>query len=65
MKENADDLVAELSKRGFSPVVLRETIQGKERYRVLAAAGLEPEPAKAVLKKLADQGFRGFVVADK
>ena len=65
MKENADDLVSELSKRGFAPVVVHETVQGKDRYRVLAGTGLDTEAAKATLKKLSEEGFRGFVVADK
>jgi cell division septation protein DedD len=65
MKENADDLLAELAKRGFPAVVVRETIQGKDRYRVLAATGLDADAAKATLKKLSDAGFRGFLVQDK
>ena len=65
MKENADDLVSELSKRGFAPAVVRESVQGKDRYRVLAGTGLEAEAAKAVLKKLSDEGFRGFIVTDR
>ena len=65
MKENADDLVSELARRGFAPAVVRVTVQGKDRYRVLAGTGLETEAAKATLKKLSDEGFRGFVVADK
>ena len=65
MKENADDLVSELARRGFAPVVVRVTVEGKDRYRVLAGTGLETEAAKATLKKLSDEGFRGFVVADK
>jgi hypothetical protein len=46
-------------------VVVRVTVEGKDRYRVLAGTGLETEAAKATLKKLSDEGFRGFVVADK
>ena len=65
MKENADDLVTELTKRGFAPVVLHEATQGKDRYRVLAGAGLETEAAKSILRKLSDAGFGGFIVADK
>ncbi len=65
MKENADDLLSELSRRGFAPVVVRETVLGKDRYRVLAGTGLEAEAARAILKRLSDEGFRGFVVADK
>ena len=65
MKENSDDLVAELTKRGFTPVVVEESAQGKHRFRVLAAAGLPPDQAKAVLLKLSQAGFSGFLVTDK
>jgi cell division septation protein DedD len=65
MKENTDDLVSELSKRGFAPTVLHETVQGKDRYRVLAGTGLEAEGARALLKKLSDAGFSGFIVTDR
>jgi hypothetical protein len=65
MKENADDLLSELTKRGFPAVVVLETIQGKDRYRVLAATGLDGDAAKAIVKRLSDAGFRGFLVQDK
>jgi acylphosphatase len=65
MKENADDLVSELSRRGFSAVVVHDVTQGKDRYRVLAAQGLGMEAAKAVLQKLSDSGFRGYLVQEK
>jgi cell division septation protein DedD len=65
MKENADDLVSELNKRGFSPVVVHETAQGKDRYRVLAGTGLELEAAKIMLKRLSDAGYRGFLIQMK
>ena len=65
MKENADDLVAELTKRGFTPVVIHDTPQGKERFRVLAGAGLGAEEARAVMARLSQAGFSGFLVSDK
>jgi cell division septation protein DedD len=65
MSENADDLVSELARRGFASSVVREMVRGGDRFRVLAGSGLEAEAAKAVLKKLSDEGFRGFIVADK
>jgi cell division septation protein DedD len=65
MKENADDLVSELSKRGFTPVVVGETVQGRDRFRVLAGTDLEAEAAKALLKNLSEQGFGGFIVSDR
>jgi cell division septation protein DedD len=65
MKENADDLMAELTKRGLTPVLRQETVQGKELYRVLAATGLDSDAAKAVLARLNQAGFTGFVVTEK
>lgn len=65
MKENADDLLSELAKRGFAPVVVRDRVQGRDRYRVLAGAGLEADAAKAVLEKLSAEGFSGFIVTEK
>jgi cell division septation protein DedD len=65
MRENADDLVAELSKRGFSPVARQETISGKVHYRILAGAGLTAEQAHAVLDRLTSAGFTGFLVTEK
>jgi cell division septation protein DedD len=65
MKENADDLLSELARRGFPAVVLHDAIQGRDRYRVFAAAGIDGDAAKTILKKLTDAGFRGFLVQDK
>src|SRR5208337_427514 len=65
VKENADDLSAELSKRGFSPIQRTETIQGKEHYRVLAGVGLDAVQARALLAKLLQQGFSGILIAEK
>jgi cell division protein FtsN len=65
MKENADDLVLELSKRGFAPTVVHDGTQGKDRYRVLAGAGLPVDGAKDVLARLSAAGFSGFLVRDK
>jgi cell division protein FtsN len=65
MKENADDLLSELTRRGFSAVIVHEVTQAKDRYRVLAGSGLEMDAAKEVMKRLSDAGFRGFLVQDK
>ncbi len=65
VEENANDLMAELTRRGFAPVLVHELAQGKDRYRVLAGSGLEPEAAAGVMKKLSDAGLRGFLVQDK
>jgi cell division protein FtsN len=65
MKENADDLVSELTRRGFAPVVIHDSTQGKDRYRVMVGTGLAVDAAKGILKKLSDAGFRGFLMQDK
>jgi hypothetical protein len=65
MKENADDLVSELERKGFTPILVRETAEGKDRYRVLVGTGLEPQAARIVLKRLTDAGYRGFILQAK
>lgn len=65
VKENADDLLSELTRRGFSAAVVHDVAQGKDRYRVFAGKGLEIDAAKDVLKRLSDAGFRGFLVQEK
>ena len=65
VEENANDLMSELTRRGFSPVLVHEFAQGKDRYRVLAGSGLEADAAQGVMKRLSDAGFRGFLVQDK
>jgi cell division septation protein DedD len=65
VKENADDLFAELSNRGFSPIQKMETIQGREHYRVFAGVGLDPVQARALLAKLLQLGFSGILVTEK
>ena len=65
MKENADDLVLELGKRGFSASVLHDQAQGRDRWRVFAGTGLEQDAAEAVRLKLSAAGFTGFLVRDK
>jgi len=64
MKENADDLVRELTRKGFSPVVRAEGTEGKPLYRVLAGSSLSADDAGALLEKLHAAGFSGFVVKD-
>jgi hypothetical protein len=65
VKENADDLSTELSKRGFSPTQRVETIQGKEHFRVFAGVGLEAVQARALLARLLQEGFSGILVTEK
>jgi hypothetical protein len=65
VKENADDLVVELVKRGFSPIEREESSKGKALYRVLAAGGLDADQARELLSKLVQAGFNGILVAEK
>jgi hypothetical protein len=65
MKENADDLALELQKRGFVPTVTLESANGKDRYRVFAGTGLGMDAARALLDRLSEEGYSGFVVAEK
>ncbi len=65
VKENADDLFTELSKRGFSPIQRTETLQGKEHYRVFVGVGLDAAQARALLSKLLQEGFSGILVTEK
>jgi N-acetylmuramoyl-L-alanine amidase len=65
VKENADDLVAELGKKGFTSSVLEDTAQGRQRFRVLAGEGLTNDQAQAMLIKLTNAGYSGFVAAQK
>jgi cell division protein FtsN len=65
MKENADDLLSELLRRGFAGVVVHELSQGKDHYRVLAGTGLQMDAARETLKRLSDAGFRGFLLQEK
>ena len=65
MRVNADDLVAELAKRGFTPILKQETVQGRDHYRVFAATGLDIDQARSIVAKLAQMGFSGFPVTEK
>jgi cell division septation protein DedD len=63
VKENADDLSAELLKRGFSPAIVHDLLQGKDRFRVLAGSALALDQAKALLGRLTGAGYAGFLIA--
>jgi cell division protein FtsN len=65
IKENADDLVLELGKRGFSATVLHDLAQGRDRWRVFAGSGLDRDAAEALRTKLSAAGFTGFLIRDK
>jgi len=65
MKENADDLMAELARKGFSPTLRTEARQGKSLYRVVAGSGLSVEDARLLLDRLHQAGFSGYLLSDQ
>jgi len=65
MKENADDLIAELTRKGFSPILRTEARQGKPLYRVVAGSGLSVEDARVLLDRLHQAGFSGYLLSDQ
>lgn len=65
MKENADDLIGELTRKGFTPTLRVDALQGKSLYRVLAGSSLSSDDARALLDRLHAAGFSGFLIKDK
>jgi cell division protein FtsN len=65
VRENADDLVTDLLRKGFSPSVREESIRGVTHYRVFAATGLDADNARELLSRLVRAGFSGFLVVEK
>ncbi len=65
MKENADDLARDLQRKGFSPSVVTDSTEAAPRYRVFAGTGMDLDQARNVLAKLGQDGFAGFLVAEK
>jgi len=65
VKENADDLLSELTSRGFAATEVHDTMQGKDRWRVFAASGLDRDAAEAARGKLSTAGFLGLIVSDR
>jgi len=65
MKENADDLVGELTRHGFSPSLRTDSQQGKALYRVFAGSRLSVDEARRLLDSLHQAGFSGFLLNDQ
>jgi len=65
MKENADDLISGLVKGGFTPTLRSDAAQGKVLYRVFVGRGLSADEAHALLDKLHQAGFSGFLTTDQ
>jgi cell division septation protein DedD len=64
VRENADELVKDLARAGFTPQVREASVQGRTLYRVLAAAGLDRDSAAALLERLRAAGYSGITVAE-
>lgn len=64
MKENADDLIGELTRKGFSPTLRIDALSGKPLYRVFAGKGLSVEEARVLLDRLHQAGFSGYLLSD-
>jgi cell division protein FtsN len=64
VRENAEYLAADLVKKGFSPTVVQDSFQGKDRFRVLAGAGLARDRAQDLLEQLAGAGYSGFLASE-
>ncbi|OHD70796.1 MAG: hypothetical protein A2177_02110 [Spirochaetes bacterium RBG_13_68_11] len=64
MRENADELVKDLSRAGFEPLVREASVQGRTLYRVFAATGLDRDSAARLLERLRAAGYAGITVSD-
>lgn len=64
VKENADELAADLSKKGFAPVVRGEAREGKTLFKVMAGAGMERSAAQLIVGRLSRAGYAGFIVSE-
>jgi hypothetical protein len=64
MRENADDMVSELKKRGFPAEVRQISISGKAFYKAFAAVSLEETRAKDLLVRLREEGFEGYLLPE-
>jgi cell division protein FtsN len=64
VRENADELAADLSRKGFVPAVRVDTKEGKSLYKVLAGSGLDRAAALEVLARLSGAGYAGLLISE-
>lgn len=64
VRENADELAADLAKKGFSPVVREERSQGKSLFKLYAGIGMEREAAVSLAESLRRAGYAGFLISE-
>ena len=63
-RENADELAADLSKKGFAPVVRQETREGKTLFKLYAGVGMDRDAAVSLAENLRKAGYAGFVISE-
>jgi cell division septation protein DedD len=63
-RENADELAADLSKKGFAPVVRQETREGKPLFKLYAGVGMDRDGAVLLAENLRKAGYAGFVISE-
>lgn len=64
VRENADELAADLAEKGFSPLVREDPRQGAVLYKVFAGVGLERPVAVILAERLSKAGYAGFVISE-
>jgi cell division septation protein DedD len=64
VRENADELVKDLSRAGFRPSIREGAVQEKTVFRVYAATGLDRASADRLLERLGTAGYAGIIVRD-
>jgi len=65
VKENADDMISELTRKGFAPFLRKDAFQGRSLYRVLTGSHLSAEEALTLIERLRQSGFSGFLLGEQ
>jgi hypothetical protein len=63
-RENADELAADLSTKGFAPVVRQETREGRTLFKLYAGVGMDRDAAVSLAESLRKAGYAGFVISE-
>jgi hypothetical protein len=64
VRENAEDMVKELVRIGYTPTIREIQRDGRKYYSVLAAFGLSAEEGQAVINALKEKNVEGFLRTD-
>jgi tetratricopeptide (TPR) repeat protein len=62
--ENAGYLVRDLVAHGFAARVMEKPVEGIRYYRVVVGAEQSPESAQALILRLKDAGYEGFLLLE-